>query len=378
MSGEGRRLRAAVVGLKGIGRAHIKGLKAWPDDCELAAVCDIVPEEAKKCGEEHGVPYYASLEEMFAAQKLDFVTLGTPHPFHLQGAEACAKARVHCLVEKPIASTVADARRIVAVHKKAKTKLGVVFQRRHMAVFQKARELIAAGAIGPIRRALLEYTCTRTDVYYGLSNWRGTWRGEGGGVLLNQAPHFLDLFVWLMDALPAEVTACCDAYLHKIEVEDRVNALLRFADGGSGFIHLSTCEHPGVERIAFYGDKGALVLDGVNLRLARLEPPFEEFIRASDKAFAAPKATWETFPDLSKEDLTHKEVVADFIRACRTPGGVPAVTGADATRSVELANAITYSAFRKRTAKLPLSAPAYTKLLNELIAQAEEKKKIQP
>lgn len=369
-----KRLRVAVVGLRGIGRAHVRAIRSLKDECELAAVCDVVPQQAKESAEEYGVPGYISLKEMLATEKLDFVTVGTPHPFHAEVAVACAKAGVHCLVEKPIASTVADARRIIAACRRAGTKLGVVFQFRFVPAFRKARELLDAGVIGPLRRAVLEYTCSRTDVYYGLSPWRGTWRGEGGGVLLNQAPHYLDLFVWLTGGLPVEVTARCDAFLHDIEVEDRVDALLRYADGASAHIHLSSCESPGTERLALHGDKGALILEGTTLRVARLDGSFTRFIRTSKKAFAAPKVKWETYPELKGDGLVHRPVVADFIRACRTPKGRPAVSGEDAARSLELANALTCSSVRGRPVKLPLSARAYSELLDELIRKAEKKK----
>ncbi len=177
-------IRLAVVGTKGAGRTHIRAIRSLPE-CELVAACDVDPEEARACSEEEGVPCWDDLDEMLNKGKLDGITVCTPHPSRAAVTVKAFEAGVHVLVESPMAVSVGDAERMIASGRKAGRWLGVVFLHRTGAVARKAREVVASGEIGEIHRTMLTVAAFRTEAHFRGDERRGTWEGEGGGVLLN-------------------------------------------------------------------------------------------------------------------------------------------------------------------------------------------------
>lgn len=359
----------AVIGISGVGRSHLQAAKDTPG-FELRAVCDVNAQAAEACAKELGVAAYTDHKAMFKADpQIKAVSIATPHWFHPPIAIDAAKAGVHVLSEKPIAVTVSDADRMIAAHKKAKTTLAVVYQQRFRPALAKARELVASGALGRVNRTLLVAADYRTNAYYASAGWRATWKGEGGGVLLNQAPHDLDLFQWICGAMPSEIFAKTETKMHPIEVEDCANALLWYANGAIGYLYASTCEIPRDQRIEIAGDKGKLILEGDKLRFARLKEDLRHFTATTDKKWSQPEAAWEEVALGEPGVQGHTRVFHDFHRALDTKSP-PAVTGEDARNSLELANAMILSSQTGKPVKLPVNRGAYDALMKKLIASS--------
>jgi len=366
------RIGFAVIGTKGMGRGHIKAALATPG-FELRAVCDVVPAEAEACAKEFNVKGCTDVEAMLKADpQIKAVSIATPHWFHPPIAVACARRKVHVLTEKPMSVTVAGADQMIAAHKKSKTVLAVVFQHRFTPANAKMRELVASGALGKIHRVMLLCPGYRTNAYYASGAWRATWRGEGGGVLLNQAPHDLDQLQWIAGEMPTQVYAVNETVLHPIEVEDRASALLTYKGGATGYLHVSTTEVPGRTVIEFAGDKGLLRLESSKLSYAKLQTPIREFTETTTEVWGRPKFDWVELPLTEPAKKGHEAVFQDFYEAIMNKRP-PLVTGADGRNSVELANAMILSSFTKKPVKLPIARKAYEALMKKLIAKSRKR-----
>lgn len=364
------KFRIAIVGAGGISKAHAAAIIAHPE-AEIAAVCDIDREAAERRAGEWGVPAYTDLGKMFKREAPEAAVIGTPHPTHPEIAAACAAAGVHILTEKPMASRVSDADRMIAAARAAGVTLAVVFQRRFWPVYTRAAELLAGSAMGPLVRTHLVSLSPRTTTYYRSGTWRATWSGEGGGVLLNQAPHALDVLVWL-GGQPAAVLGRLASCGHPIEVEDRADAVLAYAGGAAGFLHASTVEYPPAERVTVSADLGRVEVDGNTLRIARLERSTRDHIRNSPEMWGqlAAERSEERLPAERHPGGVHGAVIEDFAAAVRERRA-PAVPGEEGRKSLELANAITLSHFLGREVELPLDREAYDHLLAFLQRRAK-------
>ena len=259
-------VRAAVIGYGGIGSAHTASLyQGKVEGMTLAAVCDINPVRLDIVRERFpGVrceqDYHALLDG-----SIDAVIIAVPHPKHCEIAAECLRGGVHVLSEKPLDISVTAAKKALQAAEESGRIFAVMLNQRTAPIFQRAREIVQSGQLGQLKRTVWIITnWYRTQHYYDSGAWRATWAGEGGGVLLNQAPHNLDLWQWIC-GMPASVTAYCDvARYHRIEVEDDATLMTRYANGATGLFVTSTGEFPGTNRLEIAGDLGKIVLeDGV-------------------------------------------------------------------------------------------------------------------
>ena len=366
-------VRMAVIGTRGVGRRHIEAVNAV-ERARLTAVCDVDADEARKAGEELGVSYFTDLKEMLRADVCDGVSICTPHWFHPAIAISAARAGKHVLSEKPVAVTVADADGMIRACEKAGVVFRVIFQHRHNPLRKAARRLVESGELGEIARTLLVSTNCRTNFYYRQGGWRATWKGEGGGVLLNQAPHALDQLIWLSGVMPNRVYGVTETYMHPIEVEDRASAVLRYPNGATGYIHVSTTEVPRGETIELAGDRAKLVVDPNGVRVARLKTPMREFVETTQKMWARPEVEWSEVEPAPEDLKGHEADVRDFVAAV-LDGTDAGVTGESARRSLELANAIILSSKTGKEVKLPLSRKAYFDLMKKLVRRGGKKRR---
>jgi predicted dehydrogenase len=361
-------LRFGVIGLGAIGEKHARGLAAAPSrQAVLGAVACAVPANADRLSRDLGVPGFGSAEALFASGACDAVIVATPHYWHPPLVVRAARAGLHVLCEKPLAVTVGAARQAIAACRAQRVALGMVFQQRLRPAAQRMRALIDEGSIGTVVR--IEATCsnwTRTQAYYNASPWRGTWKGEGGGVLMNQAPHTLDLFLWL-GGMPSSVFARVATRIHEIEVENTAEILCGYPSPDAfGHVYVTTAQAPGIDRVLVAGERATMELVADGLRLARLPVPLREHLLhcpAAGSEEGRLAAAWETVACEPDRDDDHTRLAHAFARHIRE--GTPMVAdGADGLRQVELTNAAYLSAHRHRPVPLPVSAAAVERCLD--------------
>ena len=369
------KVRLAVIGIGNIGNLHLGNIEQQPK-VELTAVCDIVPEKADAAAAKYGVKAYYDSDALLADKVCDAIIIGTPHYFHTTIGIAALDSGHHVLVEKPISVHKADCERLIAAHERnPKQVFAAMFNQRTDPFYQKIREMVQSGELGKLVRVNWIITnWFRTQFYYDSGGWRATWGGEGGGVLLNQCPHNLDLLQWIT-GMPLKIRAFCDiGKRHTIEVEDEVTAFLEYPDGCTGLFVTSTGEAPGTNRLEIAADNGKLVYEGHQITFTRNLVPAEEFLRTSQESFARPRNEVETFT-FDNHGGQHATVLENFADAILT--GAPLIAPAEeGIRSVELANGMLFSSFLGQTVDLPLDGAAYEAKLQELIATSTFKKEM--
>lgn len=364
-------VRLAIIGLGNMGAGHARRVATGEvPGLTLAAVCDPNPAA--------GAPFtsaraFASAADLLRADGLDAVLVATPHFSHRPLCLAALRAGLHVLVEKPVVVHAAEFDELRAeAAARPRQIFAAVFNQRTDPAYQKIRALLRDGELGELRR--WQWTVTdwfRPDCYYRLGSWRATWAGEGGGLLVNQCPHNLDLLCWFF-GLPARVRAHCHfGKHHPIEVEDEVTAYLEYANGATGTFIASTGEAPGTNRLEIAGDRGRLVFERGRLAFTRNLVSASEFARTSDQPFAPPPIEEHTF-DFPARGAQHAGILADFAAAIQEtrPPLAPAVEG---IHSVALANAMLLSTWEARTIDFPLDAAAYERALETRIAAARRK-----
>ena len=257
--------RAAVIGCGDVSIVHFEGIQAI-DGIELAAVCDTDPGRGREAAERYGVPWYETHQQMLDAGGVDVVHVTTPHGEHAQPTIDCLAAGVHVIQEKPLAHTLAEGQRIVDAAAAASAKVGVCFQNRYNVSSQELRRILDSGELGEIRGAYASVVWTRTPDYYRNRPWRGTWEGSGGGLMINQAIHTLDLAQWFMGGVESvKGLASTNKYGDVIEVEDTAEFLLRHP-GGTETSFYGTLTNPTHRPVEFevYGENGtASICDGL-------------------------------------------------------------------------------------------------------------------
>lgn len=340
---------------------------------ELGAICDGDP--AKLALEDFAsVPKFTSHTELLRSRAVDAVLIATPHYSHTTIGIDALKAGLHVLVEKPISVHKADCERLIAAHKNPKQIFAAMFNQRTDEYYIKIRELIRKGELGEIRRVNWIITnWFRTEAYYASGGWRATWGGEGGGVLLNQCPHNLDLFQWMF-GMPVRVRAFCKlGRYHKIEVEDDVTAYCEFENSATGVFITSTGEAPGTNRLEITAERGRLVYEDDAITFLRNETPMSEFSQSTPHSFSQP-GYWQVNIPARGHGEQHKGIMKNFARAILD--GEPLITPAhEGIHSVELANAFLYSSFQNKTIELPINGTAYARHLSRLIETSKPRKK---
>jgi predicted dehydrogenase len=252
-------MRVGIVGCGKVAQLHAKALTAdYVPDARLAAVTDVLPERARSFAAEYGATAHTTLASML--REIDAVVLCTPHPLHCNAAIEAAKAGVAVLVEKPLAASVADCDAMLEAADRCRVPIGVVSQRRFFEPVRRMREAIGAGKIGTPALGTFLMLSWRDKAYYASDPWRGKWATEGGGVLINQSPHQLDILMWLMGDV-AEVQSFWGNLNHPyIEVEDTAVASVKFRNGGLGSITTSLSQKPGIyTKVHIHGSNGASV-----------------------------------------------------------------------------------------------------------------------
>lgn len=356
---------AIIGGAGGIAETHLKALKKTTD-AKLIGLSDIPQTEAKlkARGAEHGVPYFTDHRELLKL-KPDVAVIVTPHPLHCALSEEAFAAGCHVLTEKPIAVEVAEADRMIAAADKAKKILAVNYQKRYSATVEHMKKLIADGTVGRLIRVLCVEPWYRTDAYYKSASWRGTWTGEGGGVLMNQAPHTMDLICHLA-GVPKKVWGWVRTRFHPMQCEDSAQAMFEYPDGAPGYFTVSTVEAGVPFRLQVIGEKGGLELVGNDLHRFSFSEPILHHMKTNPGMWDSPKTTWEQVEVPKGGGGDHVDVYADLIDCIRN-GKQPRASGKESLMSLELANAVVLSSFNDGApVSLPVDRKAYADLLSDL------------
>jgi predicted dehydrogenase len=356
-------LKTAIVGCGKVGHLHAQALSRAPESVFVAA-CGRDLKKAETFAAAYKVKAYVDVEEMIAREGVQALTVCTPHPLHALPAVKAAKAGVHVLIEKPLASSLKDCDAILQAAKANGVKVGMVSQRRFYAPCARVKRAIEEGKLGrPILGSVAMYGW-RDAAYYRSDPWRGSWQGEGGGVLVNQAPHQIDLLHWYMGEVDELFGFWANLNHPYIEVEDTAVAVLRFKNGALGNIVVSNSQNPALYgRVYVHGSNGASVgvqTDGGAMFIAGMssitEPPINDMWTVPGEEELLPKWQKEDadfFLSINPVEYYHQLQISDFLRAV-SEGRESAVPGEEGRKTVEIFEALYRSQRDGKPIKFPL------------------------
>ncbi|KAA3654112.1 MAG: gfo/Idh/MocA family oxidoreductase [Chloroflexi bacterium] len=375
---QNEKIKIAVIGVGVMGSLHARDIDAL-ENTELAAICDTDQALAAEIAEQYAVPAFYDHREMLEQVELDAILIATPHYDHPPIACDAFERGIHVLTEKPIGVHVQPAQEMIAAYEVAlekhpKLMFAGMFQQRTYGFWKKIKSLIDEGELGKLFRTTWIITdWFRTQSYYDNGGWRATWKGEGGGVLLNQCPHNIDLYQWLV-GMPKRITGFASiGKYHNIEVEDEVTGYFEYENGMIGHLITSTAESPGTNRLEIVGEKGKLTFEDGVLTFYRNRYSSIEYIKTSISGYE-PVENWKIeIPFEHHGEAGHKLIIENFANAILDDEELiaPAVEGIN---SLELGNAIMLSSFLGHTIDLPMDAAAYAEKLEELIENSNFQK----
>ena len=370
-----KEVRFGLIGLGAMGMAHAKTLLGDVPNARLCAAATASKAHAAELlalpGAED-VRIFATPAEMYQSGLIDAVLIATPHRLHVRQAVEAFRAGMHVLLEKPTGVSTQEVRLLNAEADKSGRAFGAMFNQRTNPAYRKMKRLVESGELGEIRRTNVVITdWLRAQSYYDSCAWRATWAEDGGGVLLNQAPHNLDLWQWIC-GMPLRVRAFCGfGRWHDIEVEDDVTAYVEYPNGATGTFITCTGEAPGTNRFEISLTGGQLVYENNRLTLARPDTPVDRFIREYAGGFGKPNVTME---DITPDEPypMHAGVIQAFADHILT--GAPMIAdGREGLCSLMLANAMLLSSSTGETIELPLDDARYADRLAALAAQSPKK-----
>jgi predicted dehydrogenase len=358
-------LRTAIVGCGKVGHLHAKALSRLSESV-FVAVGDTNLQRAQQFAAEYKVKAYQDVEDMIASSGVEALTVCTPHPLHAEPAIMAANAGVHVLIEKPLASSLQDCDAILNAAKRSGVRIGTTCQRRFYTPCQRIKRAIEEGKLGrPILGSVAMYGW-RDQAYYKSDAWRGSWKAEGGGVLVNQAPHQLDLLQWYMGPID-ELFGYWDNLNHPyIEVEDTAIAVLRFKNGALGNIVVSNSQNPALYgRVYVHGSNGASVgvqTDGGAMFIAGMssitDPPINDLWTVPGEQELLKKWQKEDsdfFLSINPMEYYHQLQISEFLKAV-IKSHDPLITGEEGRKTVEIFTALYRSQRDRKPVKFPLTA----------------------
>jgi predicted dehydrogenase len=365
-------LKIAVIGAGVMGSAHAESLGTGRvQGAELAAVCDIDPAKLIRFP---SIPCFVNLRELLDKKVAEAVVIAVPHPAHEETAVAALKAGLHVLCEKPLAPSLLAARRMVAARQTEHQVFAVMLQQRVLPIMHELKLKMQKGELGALQR--LNWVVTdwfRTDAYYLDSTWKGTWVGEGGGLVLNQLSHNLDLLQWIF-GMPTSVSAICRfGHRHRIETDDEVHAVFELPGGASAVLQASTGEAPGLNRLEVAGELAHVVVQDSTLHITTNNTSTIEFVRSCAQHWARPPHREATVISVEPTLNLHEEMLRNFVMAARGNADL-VVTAEEALAQVELSCAILLAGWTGRRICLPLDAEEFERELVERIKNSSLRK----
>ena len=370
------KVRFGIVGFGNMGTGHCKYLNAGEiEGATLAAICDIKPAKLEMAKEAYpDVALFDNHMDMFKSGKIDAVIIATPHYFHPTIGIDAFNCGINVISEKPAGVYTKQVEELIAVAKKSGLAYGMMFNQRTNPMYQKMREMVQGGELGNLYRCVWIITdWFRTQSYYDSGDWRATWDGEGGGVLLNQCPHQLDLWQWIF-GMPTRIHAFChEGKYHNIEVEDDVTAYAEYANGATGVFITTTGEAPGTNRFEITGTLGKLVAEGNTLKFTKNEVDAAEFSRTSDQGFGRPKTEYIEYK-FENGGPQHKGITQNFTD--HLIKGTPLLaSGYEGINGLSISNAMMLSSWKNDWVNLPNDGEEFWAELQKKIASVKNREK---
>ncbi|MFA9477018.1 Gfo/Idh/MocA family protein [Phycisphaerales bacterium AB-hyl4] len=367
-------VRLGVIGCGGMAQVHMRYFDSIAG-LKFTAAADVDEQSLEKLKQQYEVRTFTDGYELINSGEVDAVFIATPHYFHPPYTLAAFEKGIHVLTEKPLAVTAKAAQEMVdAAAKRPELVFAAMFNQRATPLWREVKRLVATGEVGELMRVswTIQSWC-RTQAYYDSGGWRATWKGEGGGVLINQCPHNLDLLCWFVGQ-PTRVAAAQVGLgkYHHIEVEDEVNALLEFENGATGTFSTSTSEYSDINRLEIVGDNGTLIAEpGKPITLMRNNVPVRAFLMGDDRLRDRQGKTHVSI-DPEKEGNSHRAIMENFINAILHEDELIA-PAAEGVSGLELGNAMLLSGLKQQPVDLPTDRDAFDDFLSGLAERAMAK-----
>lgn len=371
-------IKVGIIGIGNMGTSH--ALRLYNGEVKgatLSAVCDINDDRITWAKENlpENVDYFNHEDTLLQEGNMDAIIIATPHYHHPDMAIKSFEKGLHVLLEKPAGVFTKNVREMNEVAKKSGKVFSLMYNQRTNPLYQKLRELIQAGELGEIKRTNWIITdWYRSQSYYDSGGWRATWSGEGGGVLLNQSPHQLDLWQWTTGMMPKRVHGFCSFGKYRnIEVEDDVTAYVEYENGATGVFITTIGEAPGTNRFEVVGDRGKMVVENNKLTFFRLTQSEREFNKTYKGGFGSPE-TWEIDIPIKGEMTEHLGIMQNWIDAI-TKGTPLLAPGEEGMKGLELSNAMYLSTWLNKPVDLPIDEDLFYEKLQEQIERSTFEKK---
>ena len=371
-------VKVGIIGIGNMGGDHLKCIMGGKiEGMTVTAVCDIDAAKLRAAKETYpALETYENYEELIEKADADTIIIAVPHPLHAKvGIFSFAHGK-NVLTEKPMDISLSAAEQLCAAAKESGKLFGIMLNQRTSKLFTEARRIVQSGELGQLKRSIWIVTnWYRTNAYYASGAWRASWKGEGGGLLLNQAAHNLDLWQWIC-GMPVSVEAKLSYGLwHDIEVEDDVNTYCEFADGSTGNFITSTGEFPGTNRLEISGTRGRMVFEDGVIKFKRTEVDVNEFCRSTPESFPS-MDTWNiVVPTRKDTGHEHQDVIEAFVKAVLDPKAKLVAEGEEGIRSVEFGNAMLYSGLKGEEVSIPMDTVKFDAMLDDLIKNSKFQKK---
>ncbi len=370
-------MRIGIIGLGNMGTKHANYiLEGKVQGAELAAVSDLAEDRLERAKAQWGerVRFFRGKEELLNSGMVDGVMICTPHFDHPSLATEAFGKGLHVLIEKPAGVYTRQVREMNEAAARSGKVFGIMYNQRTHPIYLKLKDLISSGELGEVRRTHWIITdWYRSQSYYNSGGWRATWAGEGGGVLLNQCPHQLDLWQWTTGMMPRRIRAFCAFGKHRdIEVENEVTAFAEYENGATGVFVTSTSEMPGTNRFEITGERGKIVIEENKLTFWRLRVPEPEFNRTNEKLFGKPEC-WKLDIPVKAGGDGHIGMTQDWVNAVLK--GTPLLApGEEGIRGLMLSNAMLLSTWTDDWVELPMDETLFYDKLQDKIRFSRAKK----
>ncbi|OAS13532.1 Gfo/Idh/MocA family protein [Paenibacillus oryzisoli] len=371
------KVRIGIVGLGNMGTGHAKYLvKNEVKGGVLTAICEPRADRLEWAKENlgEGVKLFDNLDDFLASGLIDGVLIATPHYDHPETAVRAFQAGLHVICEKPAGVYTKQVRQMNEAAEASGKVFSMMYNQRTNPLYKKLKDLVSSGELGEIRRTNWIITnWYRSQSYYDSGGWRATWAGEGGGVLINQDPHQLDLWQWTIDMMPKRVRAFCYFGKHRnIEVEDDVTAFVEYENGATGLFVTTTGEAPGTNRFELSGDRGKIVVEDGKLTFWRLRVSEREFNETYKGGFGQPEC-WKCEIPVEGTETGHMGITQNFVDAILH--GTPLIApGAEGIKGLMISNAIMLSTFTDNWVDLPIDEDLFEQHLQEKIKNSKSSK----